>query len=145
MQAHKAVPIVLRQRPNTEVLAFEHPLAGLQLVKGSIEQGENAAQAAVRELREEAGIVSTVLVDLGVWQSGHQDQVWSFHLCETADSLPDRWTHHAADDGGHVFHFVWHPIDVAPNVAWHPVFQRALAFVSTTVPNSGGHPQPNGM
>lgn len=58
MTADKACPVVLRSRETLEILAFEHPLAGLQLVKGSVEPGESTDMAAVRELMEEAGIQS---------------------------------------------------------------------------------------
>ena len=34
----------------TEVLVIEHPLAGIQLVKGTVEQGESVNDAAAREL-----------------------------------------------------------------------------------------------
>ena len=47
----KIVPVVLRhQQQGLEILAFRHPLAGTQLVKGTIEQDEKHEQAAVRGL-----------------------------------------------------------------------------------------------
>lgn len=58
MAADKACAVVLRDRGVLEILAFEHPLAGLQLVKGSVEPGESSGAAAVRELMEEAAISS---------------------------------------------------------------------------------------
>lgn len=65
MEADKSCPVVLRGRETLEILAFEHPLAGLQLVKGSVEPGEPTDLAAIRELKEEAGIQSTVKRNLG--------------------------------------------------------------------------------
>lgn len=56
MTVDKACAVVLRDRGVLEILAFEHPLAGLQLVKGSVEAGESTCATAVRELMEEAGI-----------------------------------------------------------------------------------------
>jgi 8-oxo-dGTP pyrophosphatase MutT (NUDIX family) len=50
-------------------MAFRHPLAGCQLVKGSIENEEPSA-AAVRELYEEAGVRALADSDLGLWDSG---------------------------------------------------------------------------
>ncbi len=35
---------------------FRHPLAGIQLVKGTVEPSENPADAARRELFEESGL-----------------------------------------------------------------------------------------
>lgn len=37
MRANKACPVVLRHSTELEILAFRHPLAGLQLVKGTVE------------------------------------------------------------------------------------------------------------
>ncbi|WP_272972120.1 NUDIX domain-containing protein [Comamonas terrigena] len=63
----KACPVVIRGLGTIEILAFEHPLAGLQLVKGTIEPGETSAAAALRELREESGLhASHVATDLGI-------------------------------------------------------------------------------
>lgn len=77
----KACPVVIRDHGHIEILAFEPPLAGLQLVKGTIEPGETSAAAALRELREESGLhASHVAVDLGLWASGHANQIWAFHL-----------------------------------------------------------------
>ncbi|MHC8286071.1 NUDIX domain-containing protein [Pseudomonas sp. XS1P51] len=50
MRVDKACPVVLRNIEQLEILAFRHPLAGLQLVKGSVEPGELTGAAAVREL-----------------------------------------------------------------------------------------------
>ncbi|EQM68517.1 hypothetical protein L682_16675 [Aquipseudomonas alcaligenes OT 69] len=125
----KACPVVLRQRDRPEVLAFLHPLAGRQLVKGSVEPGESSAAAAVRELAEEAGIQGEAILDLGTWQATPTGHTWAFHLCRAAADLADAWSHHTADDGGHVFRFFWHPLDVEPTEEWHPIFRDALAVI----------------
>lgn len=131
----KACPIVLRQRNGLQILVFEHPLAGVQLVKGSVEAGESCADAAIRELFEESGIMATrVLADLGVWRSGYQQQHWSFHLCEVPTELPDTWLHHAEDDGGHDFRFFWHTLQSPASEKWHDVFREALAWMAARVP-----------
>ena len=68
--ANKACPVVLRTRGSREILVFEHPLAGIQLVKGTIELGESPEAAALRELGEESGITSASWVrSLGTWSS----------------------------------------------------------------------------
>ena len=55
----KVCPIVSRCSNETqEILMFRHPLAGIQLVKGTVEPSENPADAARRELFEESGLVS---------------------------------------------------------------------------------------
>jgi len=130
MQApSKVCPIVLRNCNAVEVLAFEHPSAGLQLVKGTIELGETPAEAAVRELREESGLEASAVADLGLWESGHLGHVWSFQLCESASPVFDRWTHRTEDDGGHEFAFFWQALHAEPSEHWHPVYRRALAHI----------------
>ncbi len=110
-----------------EVLAFRHPLAGLQLVKGTIESGETAGAAAVRELAEEAGLAQAgPITALGVWQSQYEAQVWSFQLVPVAATTPEAWEHYTHDGGGHLFSFFWHPLRVEPTAEWHPLFQGAL-------------------
>ncbi|MDQ8022312.1 MAG: NUDIX domain-containing protein [Moraxellaceae bacterium] len=134
--ATKACPVVLRRGRDggLEILAFVHPLAGCQLVKGGIEAGEAAAVAALRELSEESGIADAhVLNDMGVWASQHGDvpggALWSFHLCDVPRVLPERWSWRTADDGGQTFEFFWQALDAPVDAQWHPLFQRALAYV----------------
>jgi len=130
MRATKACAVVLRGSPGAEqILAFRHPLAGFQLVKGSINPNEDAAQAVTRELYEEAGLVARSGVFLGVWASGHENQVWSFHICHPTTPPPETWEHHCADDGGHLFQFFWHPLCEPPSDDWRPIFADALKFV----------------
>ncbi len=75
----KVCPVVLRKSGSTvELLLFEHPLAGVQLVKGTLEMKDSAVEsAALRELEEESGIskVSSTKY-LGSWESGFQNQLW---------------------------------------------------------------------
>ncbi|NIF24808.1 NUDIX domain-containing protein [Pantoea sp. Tr-811] len=133
MEADKACPVVLRTREALEILAFEHPLAGLQLVKGSVEPDEPTELAAVRELKEEAGIRSTATRNLGQWRSRVTGHLWAFHECHVAQDLPTTWVHFAEDDGGHEFRFFWHPLMSEPSDQWHQVFKDALAFIRTTL------------
>src|SRR5687768_13980923 len=136
MTANRVCPVVLRRtEPGLEILAFEHPLAGHQLVKDSIEAGETIEAAALRELAEESGLTAVrATTHLGIWESGCQDQLWAFVLCESADGLPESWLHHAPDDGGHDFRFFWHPLVGAVEPGhWHSVFQGALGFIRAAV------------
>lgn len=101
----KVCPVVLRKQ-NQEILLFQHPLAGIQLVKGTVETfDESYITAAKRELAEESGITHVISARyLCSWDSGFQNQAWHFVLCECAD-LADSWTFHTQDDGGHDFAF----------------------------------------
>src|SRR6476469_8158119 len=88
---NKACPVVFRDDAAfSRILVFRHPSAGIQLVKGTIEPGEDPAKAAVRELCEESGICDArVERNLGLWVSGIEDQVWSLHVCSTLHMLPE--------------------------------------------------------
>ena len=131
MFVNKACPVVLRETLGAkELLVFEHPLAGIQLVKGTIESGELPERAALRELSEESGIsMASSVRTLGTWSSGHKDQVWSFWVCRPHTPPPDSWVHRAADDGGHLFRFFWHPLFSEVPERWRSVYQRALRFI----------------
>jgi 8-oxo-dGTP pyrophosphatase MutT (NUDIX family) len=124
----KACPVVLRRRDEVEILAFIHPLAGRQLVKGTVEPGETVEAAAARELCEEAGIAGTQVTNRLGDAEIDAGQRWHFLRMAVAE-LPDGWTHHCEDDSGHDFVFFWHPLASEPGSDWHPVFQRALAYI----------------
>ena len=66
---HKAVVAVVRdQGRGSELLVFRHPLAGVQLPKGTVEPGEAYAAAALRELHEESGLdLALKPQPIGIW------------------------------------------------------------------------------
>jgi len=126
-KADKVCPVVFRDASMRQILAFEHPQAGVQLVKGGIEPGENVRAAALRELAEESGIADAgIAEDLGTWESGHNGHVWSLQLCTFPRRMPESWTHHCADDGGQNFRFFWHDVHVKPGRNWQEHYRRAL-------------------
>lgn len=127
----KICPVVLR--PSREILAFRHPLAGLQLVKGSIEAGERPSAAATRELFEEAGITRRPVRNLGQSEGIVIGDTWYFWLMAHSP-LPDAWHHQTEDDGGHRFEFFWQHLDAVPLPEFTPPFVGALAFISKAVP-----------
>ena len=130
MIIEKAVPVVLRQRGGIEILAFVHPLAGKQIVKGTIEAGEVAEAAAIRELAEEAGITDgRVSGGLGSLIGG---STWHFERVAVGD-LPEEWRFRTKDDGGHDFEFFWHPLTSDAGDDWDPQFRQALAFIRSAV------------
>ncbi|WP_027328740.1 NUDIX domain-containing protein [Marinimicrobium agarilyticum] len=132
--SYKACPVVLRYRDNRlEILTFRHPLAGIQLVKGTIEPGESSLDASQRELLEEAGIILKAEYLLPEWQRRPDEPIWSLCLMEPGDHLPDHWEHYCEDDGGHLFRFFWHPLSLPPSSEWHPVFSDALAVIRNRV------------
>ena len=134
----KVVPIVIRRRKSLEVLSFRHPFAGSQLVKGTIEEGEEPESAALRELAEEFGIREAAVESaLGRLAFAEIGQDWHFYLCRVACSLAEEWTFFTQDDGGHLFQFFWHGLETAPDGSWHRDFQRALSFVRSRLEDGG--------
>lgn len=68
------------------------------------------AQAALRELREEAGVHASVISHLGDQAIAATGQLWHFYGCHASDALPDQWQFFTQDDGEHWFEFFWHPL-----------------------------------
>jgi 8-oxo-dGTP pyrophosphatase MutT (NUDIX family) len=129
----KACPVVLRRTAGViEILAFRHPTAGCQLVKGTIEAGETIPHAAERELLEESGIVGAAIDYLGAVQMTEPEQEWHFVVCRVGQ-LAETWTHRTSDGGGLDFEFFWHPISQKTNETWHPIFNQALTFIDQHV------------
>ena len=131
MSPTKACPVLTRLRSGQlEVLAFKHPRGGCQLVKGGIEPNETPSTAALRELAEEAGIPNgRVVRDLGVWETGFEEQVWALYLVDPGQALPDAWNHETSDGGGHTFAFFWQDLSLPPTIDWHPLFASALGKI----------------
>ncbi len=134
----KVCPIVLRNTDGqVQFLAFEHPLAGRQLVKGTIEPGESDASAARRELEEESGL-SIDLKNLKPIVASKQialRQEWIFFET-TLSSPPDHWTFKSNDDGGQVFRFFWQDIDKPLDDLWRESFHAALDFYKSHKPTA---------
>ncbi|EKO3818320.1 NUDIX domain-containing protein [Vibrio harveyi] len=130
----KVCPVVLRTSGSAvELLLFEHPLADVQLVKGTLELTDSSVEsAALRELEEESGISKVSRTKyLGSWESGFQNQLWHFVLCEISENLPNNWSFYTQDDGGLEFNFFWHKLGDSPKFKCHKVFSNAIKQVET--------------
>lgn len=131
----KACPVVTTARGGAiEVLAFVHPLAGRQFIKGTIEPGEAPDLAAIRELREESGLVMSAPTYLGNTEIGEEHQSWHFFHRSMSD-LPDGWDWQT--DEGHRFHFFWHPLGAPLDTRWHPIFHEAYRFFAPLIGRRG--------
>jgi chloramphenicol 3-O phosphotransferase len=133
-QVIKVVPVLLREKQGRdEILAFRHPKAGLQIVKGTLEPNELPEDAALRELEEESGVTrARILRSLGSSITIAEGEEWHFFLC-AAGEQPSRWIHAAPDDGGHIFEFFWQPLDAELGSDWHPIFHAALAHIRAAI------------
>ena len=131
---NKACPVIIRAKNNkSEVLAFIHPLAGKQLIKGTITPSETLEEACTRELEEESGLVARAIKKLGVWSTHYENQVWGFCLMECETEPPESWEHYTSDDGGHLFRFFWQPLDGTLPSDWHFVFKGAIQFINQSL------------
>ena len=130
----KLCPVILRAVDiGPQVLVFAHPLAGMQLVKGTREAGESVFDGVLRELAEESGLVdATVSANLGSSSAIVEDQVWHFVKVE-ALGLGDQWTFETTDDGGQRFDFSWWPLIREPGPEWHESFVKALRYIRAAV------------
>lgn len=113
----KVVPVILRYKKHgLEILAFRHPLTGVQLVKGTIELDEKYNEAAICELFEEAGLNAEPSPKfIGDFKLKSNQQDWYFYLCELRTDLAETWIHHCRDDGGLDFKVFWYPLNQKPN------------------------------
>ncbi len=127
---NKACPVILRYNNNElELLAFKHPNAGNQLVKGGIKKGEHLDNACIRELQEESGIQAQVVKQLGAWEANFKNQIWGFCLMHYEDVLPETWEFATKDDGGHIFSFFWQPLSSSLDDNWDAVTKRAFQYI----------------
>ncbi|MFZ2237865.1 MAG: NUDIX domain-containing protein [Dokdonella sp.] len=106
---------------------LDHSYLEPQVPGGTIEPGESPEEAALREAREETGMVGLKVVSL----LGASDQdlraigrdetikAWFFHLV-AEDSTPARWRHteHEPHEGSAPvpFELYWVPMDAVPTL-----------------------------
>ena len=140
----KALAAVVRQRDGRpEVLVFRHPMAGVQLPKGTVEADEAMHEATLRELAEESGLhLDAVPEPVGTWKrvvggGPNEDgpleiNMWSISILRANGSLPDQWDHEAegspAEDGL-TFAFFWLPLDRSFPTVVHPLFATAASMI----------------
>ncbi len=128
---NKACPVVTRVTDGRiEILAFKHPTAGRQVVKGTIEPGERPSDAAVRELAEESGLVATdspvLLTQANNLPVG---DTWFFYECDVKNPIPDTFSFFTQDEGGLWFRFFWHDLNSELDDKWHPLFHDMLSII----------------
>ncbi len=132
---HKACACVVRQG---EILAFRHPLAGNQIVKGTIEAGEDPLKAVLRELEEESGLVHTAAEWIGELEhliqraeSLTEKQIWQLYVIPAPAECQEYWEHLAIGspaEEGLLFSFYWQKLS-GPFQDFHPVFVRVIEQV----------------
>ncbi len=135
---NKACPVVIRKNHGIyELLAFRHPKAGNQIVKGTIESNESLQAACERELYEESGLVGKAVSYLGEWKADFEGQVWGFCEIELENKPSDYWEHYCLDDNGHTFSFYWQELNAKLDDTWPPLFKGAIEYIRTSLTNAG--------
>ncbi|MCC6238541.1 MAG: NUDIX domain-containing protein [Dehalococcoidia bacterium] len=140
----RVAAVLTRSAPaGLEVLVFEHPDVdgsgvSLQLPAGTVEAGEDAGEAAERELLEETGVMGAeVRALLGVLDEPAAEgeslprRRWVFHL-EATLPPPERWT--STCDCGASLDCHWLPLASAE---LHPAQQPWLELARAAL---GGAP-----
>jgi 8-oxo-dGTP pyrophosphatase MutT (NUDIX family) len=144
----KAVVAATRSRNGTtQLLVFDHPHAGTQIVKGTVEPGEKLQAAVVREMEEESGIVLVSAGHLiGVWDrtvggGPNEDgpievNRWHVFHCQIPADCDSTWNHIAKGspvEEGVVFSFRWlEATDALPSLL-HPLFGPVATMIATHV------------
>jgi putative (di)nucleoside polyphosphate hydrolase len=119
-----------------ELLVFAHhdyAEAGIQVPGGTLEAGEPADLAVLREVAEEAGLMSCRVVRLlardTVTVSGRRFDRAFFHVA--ASATPERWQHAVTgkgEDEGMRFDYFWLPRDEWGQM--HPYFSAHLPLLA---------------
>ncbi|MDW8313249.1 MAG: NUDIX domain-containing protein [Burkholderiales bacterium] len=130
------------------VLVFRHPLAGVQLPKGTIDPGESPERAVLRELAEESGLVLDVVPEFVarfdvlrqpngfIPGEAEEWQRWHVFALRPSEPLPERWQHTAhgsPEEDGLVFDYFWHPLGeplLGEAAFSNGAFARAVALVA---------------
>lgn len=120
--------------PDGRLLIFDHidVNAGTQVPAGGIQDDESAEEAVLRELAEESGIESAVVVrklgeawgrsEPGNVPAGLEEHIQHvFHLRMEQRPLAERWEWHEKSGGNvleHRFVFRWASLDDAARALW---------------------------
>lgn len=114
----------------------DHPHLALQIPGGTIEPGEQPADAALREAIEETGLTSLSngrLLGEDVYdmrEYGHQEIIhgWFYHFTVPGFEFGQRWRHeelHAHGGGGPIsYELSWYPLNNLP-----PTHGRDTRFI----------------
>lgn len=142
----RAFACVVRDSSQTpELLAFRHPLQGVQIPKGRIDVDETPREAALRELWEESGLSLDDPEPLGVIDHNFHldtneriDDTSHCFLFEPIEALADTWTHHAEEEDM-VFEYFWLPIDADLADRLHPHFAEVARRIAEKTLTSHEH------
>ena len=114
--AEKAYAYVTRSGGDPGLLVFEHRNAdaGVQVPKGTVDEGEDPRDAVVRELYEESGLREVAAVRplaTDVWSHHRKPKAYRRHFFHVeVEDAPDEWDHTVTgggEDDGLVYCYFW--------------------------------------
>lgn len=125
-----------------ELLVFDHPRAGTQIPKGTLEDGESHRDGVLRELAEETGVTDVEIVrSVGTWDrlsavgGEQQKHKWEvFELRPTAE-LDEEWIHAAEGsevERGLALRCHWITLDMFAVEQMHPVYGHVVEMLLAT-------------
>ena len=112
--------IYVTRNEDRDLLVFDHPIAGTQIPKGTLEPGEEPMLGARRELLEESGIETPRAFRLIATDRWRNHIRALFHV--ELNHLDDAWTHIASGshaEQGLEFRYRWVPLENAHNEVDH--------------------------
>jgi len=122
-----------------ELLVFEHPRAGIQIPKGTLEEGESHRDGVLRELAEETGVTDVEIVrSIGTWErlttvAGEpQTHKWEVFELRPTTPLDEEWIHSAEGseiERGLMLRCHWLKLDIFALEAMHPVFGHVVEML----------------
>jgi ADP-ribose pyrophosphatase YjhB (NUDIX family) len=135
---HKVVCCVTQ---SNAVLCFQHPTAGKQIPKGTVEHAEAPEQACQRELTEETGLTFAGQLSLlgtlerivggGYAEDGQLERhIWHVFEMPFVD-LPSAWIHVAegsSEEQGLLFDFFWQPLASEP-IGFDEMYVKVIELV----------------
>lgn len=148
LRTEKACACVIR---DGHLLVFRHPVADVQLPKGTVDAGESPADTVMRELHEESGLrpncvpklVATLVFERKASGDRSDDpiehQTWHVFAIQGDDSIPVEWDHVAvgsAVEEGLTFSYFWHPLEVSFGDTYpqsDDAFKRVAALIAEFV------------
>ncbi|WP_018348949.1 NUDIX hydrolase [Longispora albida] len=115
-------------RNGNELLVFDHvglPEAGTQIPAGGVDPGESLAEAALREVAEETGLLGITLTgEAGTEDSPHPEtgeaRRTTYFTATAPAGAPSEWTHRVTgdgEDGGMEFACWFEPLPLAAPLA----------------------------
>ena len=139
MTIEKVCPVILRTNTlrQIEILVFQHPVAGIQIVKGTLEMQEPILDAAIRELFEESGISRKIEHCTYIGHSQIASIPWHFIAINIQDlNFAEQWQYQTLDDYGHVFSFFWLPVPrllALEQDQIHPKYLDAIRYIMNNI------------